>query len=101
MKALFQKAESAHNARPAPPAVARRHHIDLQHIAGLRTFNPDGPGQGMDAGSVDVEVLRSRHAWPHLAAARIYAFHLHFVSGLDAQPRLKSTDPIPSASVLP
>ena len=93
LKSIFEKAKAWNDAGPAPAAVAGGEHFDFEDVAGLRAFNPDGTGEGVNAGAVDLEKFRGRHAGMHLSAARVHALDLHLVAGLDAEARLEGAVP--------
>ena len=73
--------------------MARGEDFNFEHIAGLRAIDPDGAGEGVNAGAVDGEEFGDGHAGAHLAAAGIDALDLDFVAGLDVQARLQRAVP--------
>ncbi len=92
-EAILQKSESLHHAAPAPAAMARRQHIDLQYIAGSCTFDPDGPSESVNARSINAQVFRERGSGGDLSAARVDALDLHFVTRLDTKSRFQQSVP--------
>ena|ERR1700676_743900 len=92
-KSVFQQAEAFDDARPTPTAMLRGKYIDLQYVARLCAFNPDGAGERMDAGSVDAEILCSRHARVNLPPAGIDTRYLDFIAGDNSQPRFNGAIP--------
>lgn len=93
VEALFKKAQTLDNARPAPTGMACCENIDLQRIAGLGAFDRDGTGEGMNARAIYFQVLGQGHTGRNLSAACIDAVDLHFVAGGDMKPRLEGTVP--------
>ena len=92
-KALLQKAKALDDAGPAPSGVPRGQDVDLQYVARLRTFDPDGPGKRMNASAIDAQILSDGHPRLYLPAARVHALDLHFVTGLDAEPGFQRAVP--------
>ena len=83
-KTIFEKAQALDDAGPSPAGVTRGQHIDLQHVAGFCALDPDGAGERVNARAVNGQVFRGGHARPHLAAACVHAFNLHFVTWINA-----------------
>ena len=73
--------------------MARGQHLDFQHIARLRAFDPNGAGERVYTSAVDGEELRCIHARLHLCTAGVNAFNLHFVARADAQAGLERAVP--------
>jgi hypothetical protein len=88
-EALLQKAKSLDDAGPAPPGVPGGQDVDLQYVARLCTFDPDGPGESMNPGAIDAQIFSDGHPRLHLPATRVHALDLHFGTRLDAESRFQ------------
>ena len=92
-EALLQKAKALDDAGPAPSGMTRGQDVDLQYVVRLRTFDPDGPGKGMNPTAIDAQILQRRSSPAHLPAARVHALDLYFGTGLDAEPGFQRAVP--------
>src|ERR1700728_1021896 len=82
---VFQKAKALDDAGPAPAGMPGGEDVDLQHVAGLRAFDPEWPGEGVNPGAIDAQIFCDGHPRLHLPATRVDALDLHFGTRLDAE----------------
>ena len=84
-EAFLQKAEAGDDAGPAPAVVMGGDDFDFEDVAGFGVLDPDGSGEGVDAGAVDALVLFEGHGGVDLAAAGVLAIDVDHVVGGDAK----------------
>ena len=92
-EAVFEEAEAGDGGGPSPAGVAGEENADLEDVAGFRAVDVDGAGEGVDAGTVDAEVIGGGHAGDDLAAGSIGALELDFVAGVDDEAGLEGVVP--------
>jgi hypothetical protein len=92
-EAVFEEAEAFYDAGPTPAVMLRGEDVDLEDVAGLGVFDPDGAGEGVDAGAVDGEILLDRCARMDLRAASVDALDGDLIAGCDAEARREGAIP--------
>src|SRR5579863_2351755 len=92
-EAVFEKPEAFNHAGPSPIGMAGSEYVDLQHVAGLSSLDPNRSGERVHSSAVDIEVLRCSHARTNLAATGVDALESDFIPGGDAQSRSQRTVP--------
>ncbi len=90
---ILEEAETFDDAGPSPAVVAGCEDIDLEDVAGFRTVDPHGAGEGMNAGAIDGEVVGCRHAGPDLAATGVDTLEVDFVARSNMQARREGAIP--------
>ena len=90
---ILEEAEAFDGRGPAPAVVGGAEDVDLEDVAGLGAFDPDRPGECVNAGPVDAEEVLGGGARVNLAAAGVEALEVDGVARGDAQARRQSAVP--------